>query len=400
MADDSGKLRVASCEFRVETPELVTRNSKRSCKGQALVELGIFGSFFIMLLGALLHYGFNYDANQRAAMKAFRKALALAAQPTQDGEARGRATYQLLQDVHIPNPQSPFGLGVTLPVTAASAVVRDWHQQDSPNEVDELPRTAIEIEGSTCPGSELSPRGSQPPCLYLTAGFRTEENVPQQSVPRYVEIFGRQNVCDRSDCGGGDGDCARKEINPQTGEKFCAEFAKQLRILDVCEGEIISLQRCFGQARRMVDSAFCQQVCEDRSDADPARCQDVCNLPMNPPWYAEWDPERSKPENHEYFFTKLFSLFAGIRRMGLQPGYGKFTANQLDAANRPIPNALEKSEDGSAISTTTSTNWRVDMRRGMVHKPYGDTSGNAVGDVIETSPLDERSPTTWTTPWH
>ena len=48
-------------------------------KGQAILELAIFGAILIMLLGALINYGLRYNYQQLAMQRAFRKALGTSA---------------------------------------------------------------------------------------------------------------------------------------------------------------------------------------------------------------------------------------------------------------------------------------------------------------------------------
>ena len=44
-------------------------------RGQAMLELAVFGSLMVLVLGALVSYAMNSDYNQRQMMDSFRRAL-------------------------------------------------------------------------------------------------------------------------------------------------------------------------------------------------------------------------------------------------------------------------------------------------------------------------------------
>lgn len=108
------------------TWSLRTPHSARE-KGQALLELAIFGSLLLLLLGALLNYGLNADYSQQVFMKTFREALRRA-----NG---GSASVIVVRDRYIPNPANPFAIGSPLPVSASASVTKDFdlrHHQGRP----------------------------------------------------------------------------------------------------------------------------------------------------------------------------------------------------------------------------------------------------------------------------
>lgn len=88
-------------------------------RGQALLELAIFGSLLLLLLGALLNYGLNAEYNQQVMMESFRKALGIAA-----GQGTGAAA--VIRDNPLPNPSNPFAVGSVLPVAASANVTKNF----------------------------------------------------------------------------------------------------------------------------------------------------------------------------------------------------------------------------------------------------------------------------------
>lgn len=93
--------------------------SKLNRGGQALLELAIFGSILILVLGVLIQYGMNADMTQRVSMTAFRRALGLAG-------PRG-VSVSVVRDYHIPSPSSPSGIGsVYAAAGSGPAIVRDF----------------------------------------------------------------------------------------------------------------------------------------------------------------------------------------------------------------------------------------------------------------------------------
>jgi len=92
-----------------------------SSRGQALIELAVFGSILILLLGALINYGLNTEYTQQVWMKSFREALGLA--------SGGSASVIVVRDRYLPNPGNPFATGSPLPVSAGASITRDFELQ-------------------------------------------------------------------------------------------------------------------------------------------------------------------------------------------------------------------------------------------------------------------------------
>lgn len=92
-------------------------------RGQALLELAIFGSLLLLLLGALLNYGLNAEYNQQVMMESFRKALGIAA-------GQGTGAVSVVRDNPLPNPSNPFAVGSVLPVAASANVTSNFRMAE------------------------------------------------------------------------------------------------------------------------------------------------------------------------------------------------------------------------------------------------------------------------------
>jgi hypothetical protein len=132
---DSDDQRISHSALRIPHPA--------SRIGQALLELAVFGSFIIMLIGAMLRYGLDADYNQRVTMDAFRGALRSA-----ETNAAGTVSVSIVRDHYIPDPTHPYALGNPVTVSASAAgVVKDRFMDATPDagNLDDLPRTHYEI---------------------------------------------------------------------------------------------------------------------------------------------------------------------------------------------------------------------------------------------------------------
>lgn len=382
------------------------------------MELAIFGSLFLMVLGVMVNYGLNADVTQRATMKSFREVLWSA------GEAIGTnkpktVSSLVVQDTHIPNPASPFGIGSVIPLSVqTTGFTRNYRMFGRPVTVEELPVTRIDIKDSTCPGSRLSPRGSSPPCTYLLAGFRNE-TIPASSLERYYQVYGRLSVCDRADTGDAEKDCcngqgcgdagcvAGEEVgqvdsNGNVARVCPPEFKlRNVRIIDPCEGEIISKEGCVRQARMIRDSMVCEALCnKGKPPGDNTNCRDVCgeDKTMNFPWYAKdqfpgtsEDPATHGPGgSHKWTFGALELFFLGGQKLGLQQGYVKETT---------MVNRLDKSESERAISTTASIDWTDRTTRTIQSRRYGGGAHREVKDITAERRRDAGPNPTWSVNW-
>jgi len=293
-------------------------------RGQALVELAIFGSLLIMLVGALINYGLNYDYQQQAAMESFRKALGMASAPLPSDPTTpaGSATTILIKDRHIPNPAHPFATGSLNPITGSASVTRNFALQENADAWDwsALPYIALQFDGAVngCPGSQLSPAGSAPPCKYLTSGFRLTPGVSKNSLDRYREVYGGGNVCAKARCGGSGCKVDKR------GREECDDVLTLL-IVDPCDGEIINYEGCIRQARLINNPGFCIQECERGKPPDSDKnCLKVCTASIQTPWYANGCVAAGSCPPLDNLFTQN-----NIKSMGVQPGYVKEDARNL-----------------------------------------------------------------------
>lgn len=328
-------------------------------KGQAILELAVFGSVLIMLLGVLVNYGLKYNFQQQTMQQAFRKALGVAAEPLSDGLPRGSATYILIKDRHIPNPSNPFGVGSVVAVSSSASVVRDYRMHQTADKADELSRMDIEIQGQT-----ESFKGS-----FKTAAFRDEHSVPlpelgykenedgdlekedaynyKDEQSKYEYIYGSK------DMGWwvlGDGECAcetESVTDPTTGEvtETCPCPSKNIRIIDNCAGEIMNYETV------------------------QLRCKKIRQAGIRLPWYCN---------ETEALFAFSNSDKPG---MGLQADYAQDTA---------IDNTLRKQESASDVYTTDTLDWQVDTQRTIVYNDAVDASGVS-REITNVKPVDVTS---------
>lgn len=386
------------------------------------MELALFGSLFLMVLGVMVNYGLNADVTQRATMKSFREVLWSAGEAIKTDMPKTVSSL-VVQETHIPNPASPFGIGSVIPLSVqTTGFTRNNRAFGRPVTEKELAVTKIDIKDSTCPGSRLSPQGSSPPCTYLLAGFRNE-TIPASSLERYYQVYGRLSVCDRKDNGDAEKDCCNgqgcgdagcvpgkekeeDQVDPNDPNRkvkvtVCpAEFKlRNVRIIDPCEGEIISKEGCVRQARMILDSMVCEALCnKGKPPGDNTNCQSVCSKPMNPPWYTQNGPGIATKEDsethgpggsHKWTFGALEWFFLG-QKLGLQQGYVKETT---------MANQLEKSETERAISTTASIDWTDRTTRTIQSRRYGGGAHREVRDITAERRRDAGPDPTWLVNW-
>ncbi|PIZ84826.1 MAG: hypothetical protein COX96_01455, partial [Candidatus Omnitrophica bacterium CG_4_10_14_0_2_um_filter_44_9] len=251
----------------------------RSYKGQALVELAVFGAFFLILLGVLLSYGLKYNFQQKAQMTVFRRALKIASD-----QGRGIGAAMILEDRAIPDPTTMFGIGFTAPIVASASVQRDHMMHAQPVDEDSLSGTVMDIQTSR-DGSEETQAWMRR--IYKTAAFRVEYLVPKENLDKYREIFGSSllalksggSIEDQGSWASTSDDEADMTLLENGSKAYTA-----IRIIDTCSGEISDYDTCYTQARQLVDPEFCKRKCElakgPGSDTD---CASVCNIETNPP---------------------------------------------------------------------------------------------------------------------
>ena len=302
-----------------------------------MLELAVFGSMLILVLGMLINYGLGADFNQQAAMESFRKALGDAST-----SGKGTATIVLIKDRHIANPAHPFAFGQIIPISSSASVVKDPLMQVMPQVPDDLPTVTLAI------GADAQGRPQQQ-MEFMTAGFRTE-TVAQATLERYRLVYGSTNVCSDPtlNCGAGNLVCLEWDTDPQTGQQVCVNWQRTIRIVDSCEGQIISLESCVQQGRMIADDAFCQQQCQKtQSVVNPMNCAVVCAQPINPTWYSNGCGANGCPA--------LDALFAGVPRLGVQPGYTKqlTTNDTLTTSQNSVGATTTASEAATEVTTRT-----------------------------------------------
>ncbi len=475
-------------ENKWQAGKIQNDRSLRLSRGQALLELAIFGATIVMLLGVMLNYGLNTDFTQSSMMQTFRKALQ-AAGFTETG------SVLVMQDRHIPSPSDPFGKGTMLPIAMSDSVTRNYemHLTADWGREEELPKTQMFINGKPI---DCNPNAPGKACT--NAGFRQETgagvmgwklrdggdasnladwiNDPDHvgMIDRYEEIYGASNVwlaaidpnagpcveshsvctlwsaysvsysctgcvaegcippCCRSTCSTdpscefgcstvlqclpylnvgttgcnyNNGTCTYGCRRCIAFETVCDRHAGEttVRIIDSCEGELISWEACVRQARMIVDSYVCEQECDRGRRTGGSyddSCEAICQQPMNQPWYTE-NAQEIDPATNQWTFPNLNTVFAAINAMGPQPG---------TTTTSTIASALHKEETATNITTTDRVNWREETIRDVVYKPWDDPA-NTTDEVLtpnrmrvntsvcEDVTCSETTQRNWTSPW-
>jgi hypothetical protein len=362
--------------------------------GQALLELSIFGALFLVFLGVLISSGLQYNYQQQVMQRTFRKALYYSNLEQQ--KERGSITYVSIEDRHSPDPLDTFAVGSVGQYSSSASVTRDYEMNKSADDINSLPAIAIDITGmDVCPGSggppglpgspapqcstcsdddcrmscQISPPGTSKPCFYLTAGFSRwylgdsgECNTRMDKLKKYEFIFGQLNIEKyKVDWWG--------RWNP--GNDDLDEWNGNIRIIDSCEGEILSLGACRRQCSLITDPALCLRACRREGNFDCGFCSAV----ITEPWYC----------------GQLNALFALAQdyAMGLQK-------NTFSATREH--NAFEKRETPAQIATTDTLNWSRIIENMFVFRPYGDTSGSTQTHIMSSSTGQDETQK-WTTQW-
>ncbi|GAH89396.1 unnamed protein product, partial [marine sediment metagenome] len=111
-------------------------NFYKKNRGQAAVELAIFGSLILLALGVFVRYGLSANYSQKSKMDSYAKARA------EMGGSAQKTTYVMLRDKPIPNPSDPFGVASRDSVFFGSETVgrktRVFDSPDYPSDDSEL----------------------------------------------------------------------------------------------------------------------------------------------------------------------------------------------------------------------------------------------------------------------
>lgn len=366
-----------------------------SLAGQAILELAIFGSILIMLLGILVNYGLRYSQQQKTMQQAFRKALASAARSMSPGTPVS-VQHVLVRERHIPNPTDAFGFGSVLSASAgSSSPTRSYALEQTPDTEAELPHLLIDVQGQEF--------------LFKTAAFREEDNVLVSSKDRYIKVYGEVWGCTGFD---GGGNCTGWRILAEGEEPNNPENEKEakivitpddkiarIRFIDSCAGEIVDYNSAVKQCRLIVDSEACRTEC---LRIDGKNCAATCSQDISIPLYCGTKPgtnpatdyEEIDSVNHRYRFPVLEQIFAfakGERKMGIQDDYTQ-TVTQ--------GNKLDKKETTADIATTDTLDWQTQTKRTLVNKTYGETSTSTnKTDIVTSVPANKKRTSSWQTPW-
>ena len=348
----------------------------KKVNAQALAELAIFGSFFIMLLGVLISYGLRYNAQQRASQQGFRAALG-----SVSNKSPGSASHMVINFQHIPDPANPLGIGTVVPVSSYGSVTRDYQMHLTAGSEGDLPRLIMDIEGlevdeeakedGMCPSSG---RGCN------SSGFRNEQGVDYQGeddieegddetyqMQKYQEIFGYGNVekCDDGKFG--------------TGQP-CA--AGSIRIIDSSAGETINYESAVRTCRQLVDTDVCETECNRGTpEGSDKNCVSICAAKTNSPNQSNSDYNKSRGgawycanyeetgSNDKYKFPVLEQLFANTgsgKAMGLQ------MASSVKETN--LNNTLIRTENEDGVTVTESAvEWKDVITYDLIYSPYYHT---------------------------
>jgi hypothetical protein len=141
-------------------------NLESSKKGQALVELAVFGSILLFCLAMLIQYGLDANYQQQVQMEAFRKTQRLAFY--KDGLGASTSLV-VIKDKAMPDPRDQWGFAERQPIVgagsvtwntnlAASSYVRNY--TDAPDAQD-LPTLYFEVDRADTPAEASAPVPNQ-----------------------------------------------------------------------------------------------------------------------------------------------------------------------------------------------------------------------------------------------
>lgn len=258
-------------------------NHKRSIMGQALLELAIFGSIILMLLGVLINYGLRYNYQQQAEQRAYRRALAkaysltlaipavslLLDQPTGFMDyirPFGTGSYVITEDKHVPDPANPWGIGSVVPISASASVARDEQISATADFPYELPEMTIDVNGQKS--------------SYKTAGMRLHPL--EISEPMMTKVYGQVTG-----------------VTSNLIDDFVLGTGPML-IIDSADGQLVNYANAHYQCRQLMDGlAYELERLKEIGPETIRRIEDGGNSalqeilgdiwvpPITIPWYCE-----------------------------------------------------------------------------------------------------------------
>lgn len=305
--------------------------------GQSILEIAIFGSILLAIIGALLQYGLKYNYQQRAMMRAFRRSLA--ATGDYDRGNQGSVTY--IQDRHVPNASnSQGGVGSVLPFMSGGGVLRNYQLINTPDSNSELPQTYIYVNDDANP-------------YRFDAARFAYADATEAQYKKYCEVYGDLYVKNASTNEPPDYTCHDFDSygNPNCPPGY--DDPQRLRMMDSCKGDLLSYDGCKRQCRMITVPSFCERECErGKRPGDNKNCSQICSETIQTPSYC------SQLEN-------IFSFALNANKppqMGIQPDSSQRTS---------ISGTLRKSESGGTITTRDSLSWSSTVDRTMVSAPGG-----------------------------
>ncbi|MBU1124496.1 MAG: hypothetical protein KKC84_00545 [Candidatus Omnitrophica bacterium] len=371
-------------------------------EGQALLELSIFGSILLMLLGVLLQYGLRFNYQQQLDQETFRKAMAQARWSRGEGHPTS-VDYMVIRDEHIPDPSSPWGVGQMSALQAYVPSIKATYELDqesiSADTPNEYPQLIIDINGR-----EMS---------FSTSAWHYQTEIDANMIDRYNQLFGYIEGCKRLEegsttvCRQRDGwkqleerndvfsvayTCVETVIDYYSGVPDCIRGAASLvRFMDPNAGQIVPYDNARLTCQDIFDRDKCEEMhCEDIKDDDKKRdCIRTCGKTIKIPWYCEG----GVLQDGEWQFPVIDAMFDGTAQsMGLQPQ----NSREIFMDNR-----LEKTEDSEGIRTVDTLRWHERTSRSVI---YHDTaqpgiSPNTINEMtIETTSgqnEEKRASTSW-----
>jgi len=355
-------------------------------KGQAILELAIFGTILIMLLGILVNYGLRYSQQQKTMQQAFRKALASAARSMSQGTPTS-VQHVLVRERHIPDPTDAFAFGSVMSASAgSSSPTRTYMLEQTPDTEAELPHLVIDVQGQEF--------------LFKTAAFKEEPDIPVSSKDRYIKVYGEVWGCTGFDAAGNctgwrilaEGEQPNNPENKKEAKIVITPDNKiaRIRFIDSCAGEIVDYDSAVKQCRLIVDSEACRTECLRIAGKN---CASTCIQPISAPFYCS-NAEEVDSTNHRYTFPVLEQIFAFAkeeRKMGIQDDYIQ-TVTQA--------NKLDKKETTADITTTDTLDWQTQSKRTLINKTFGETSTSTnKTDIVTSVPANPKRTSSWQTPW-
>lgn len=118
MAKVTQRIRLHTWHLTIQTSDFRIPHSRK--RGQAMVELAVFGSLFILVLASLIRFGLSVTYSQELKQEAFRKAL-------KETVGNVSASYTVVEDRMVPSASpGPFALSPRTRVAGSGSVLWDF----------------------------------------------------------------------------------------------------------------------------------------------------------------------------------------------------------------------------------------------------------------------------------